>query len=903
MSTQKILTRIAQKHDLEVRWLSNPNFVPMQGELIIYDAEVDTEGNTLDLPVDRVEPYTYERLKIGDGITAVNDLPFCVQQSDFSQNNSSAPDYIKNRTHWAEEPVITTEVLLPEDTIAFEGCLSEVELPLTFTENAEYIVVWDGVAYTVITEKVNVDGLDFIVFGNPALLALEENAESNGQPFAGAYVCLYQSLIFVSDDFESTSHTVGITRTITTQEIHKLDDKYINTEWLPQKTIVSTVGLVETTATITFDGFYVPSESYDLNALLASDYYDVLWNGETYRCNLNNYNGYYFIGNASIIFETVPDTGEPFVFLMLAVFDAVAAITAEETEATFSITCHNRVAASTLPIEYLPEQLRFGYEHEAEIHKEAITWDGDTAGRVTLDGLSTSSTSKYFYQVSSSTPDLEAALNGGTITLVDINGLNTFSFDAAMVSSTEYLYVVGSYIFVFSGDAQPAGIYFYNDGSAYVSSFSINNYTFVEKEIQIKTVDPKYLPAGIGSGLPEVTTSDDGKSVSVVDGEWQVKQLSYNDLSDKPTLGTIASKSTVSKTDLSSNVQTSLNKADTALQSYTETDPTVPAWAKATTKPSYTKSEIGLGNVENVKQYSASNPPPYPVTKVNNKTGVVSLSASDVGALPNTTTIPNSLSDLSDDSMHRTVTDSEKAVWNAKSNFSGDYNNLTNKPAYAGAASAGGAATSANKLATARTISLSGAVSGYASFDGSTDVNITTAHAQHISNKASGTYYYKLGTMVADGSSNYGNITISGRLGGWEQSNSANFDIMMLNRSSARDGNTITATVSASGMVAEALTKCDIVVYKQADTSEIVYLKLNGYWLYDFDWSVYQHSISYSATNVTPTGSLVWSLSAAPKTILDTSGNFYINGSKAATMSQVNDAIEAAIGAAIAASY
>lgn len=71
---------------------------------------------------------------------------------------------------------------------------------------------------------------------------------------------------------------------------------------------------------------------------------------------------------------------------------------------------------------------------------------------------------------------------------------------------------------------------------------------------------------------------------------------------------------------------------------YTETDPTVPAWAKASTKPTYTKSEVGLGNVENVKQYSASNPPPYPVSSVNGKTGAVSLSASDVGARPSTWT-------------------------------------------------------------------------------------------------------------------------------------------------------------------------------------------------------------------------------------------------------------------------
>ena len=46
-----------------------------------------------------------------------------------------------------------------------------------------------------------------------------------------------------------------------------------------------------------------------------------------------------------------------------------------------------------------------------------------------------------------------------------------------------------------------------------------------------------------------------------------------------------------------------------------------------------TKANIGLNNVDNVKQYSLSNPPPYPVSSVNNKTGAVSLDASDVGAV------------------------------------------------------------------------------------------------------------------------------------------------------------------------------------------------------------------------------------------------------------------------------
>lgn len=37
------------------------------------------------------------------------------------------------------------------------------------------------------------------------------------------------------------------------------------------------------------------------------------------------------------------------------------------------------------------------------------------------------------------------------------------------------------------------------------------------------------------------------------------------------------------------------------------------------------KSDIGLSNIDNVKQYSATNPPPYPVTSVNGHTGAVTV--------------------------------------------------------------------------------------------------------------------------------------------------------------------------------------------------------------------------------------------------------------------------------------
>lgn len=48
---------------------------------------------------------------------------------------------------------------------------------------------------------------------------------------------------------------------------------------------------------------------------------------------------------------------------------------------------------------------------------------------------------------------------------------------------------------------------------------------------------------------------------------------------------------------------------------------TVLAWIAAR----LSKSDVGLGNVDDIRQYSASNPPPYPVTSVNGETGAVSL--------------------------------------------------------------------------------------------------------------------------------------------------------------------------------------------------------------------------------------------------------------------------------------
>lgn len=61
MAQKTFNSRIINKHDTEANWLKATNFIPNQGEIIIYDIDSN---------------YSYERIKIGDGKTLVSNLPF-----------------------------------------------------------------------------------------------------------------------------------------------------------------------------------------------------------------------------------------------------------------------------------------------------------------------------------------------------------------------------------------------------------------------------------------------------------------------------------------------------------------------------------------------------------------------------------------------------------------------------------------------------------------------------------------------------------------------------------------------------------------------------------------------------------------------------------------------------------
>ena len=61
MAEKKLKTRIINKHETQEDWEKAVNFIPLLAELIVYDPD---------------STYTQARLKIGDGKTNVNDLPY-----------------------------------------------------------------------------------------------------------------------------------------------------------------------------------------------------------------------------------------------------------------------------------------------------------------------------------------------------------------------------------------------------------------------------------------------------------------------------------------------------------------------------------------------------------------------------------------------------------------------------------------------------------------------------------------------------------------------------------------------------------------------------------------------------------------------------------------------------------
>lgn len=202
------------------------------------------------------------------------------------------------------------------------------------------------------------------------------------------------------------------------------------------------------------------------------------------------------------------------------------------------------------------------------------------------------------------------------------------------------------------------------------------------------------------------TSPATGKAKETIDTDTEIEDTYADVILDLISRVDTLEREPISEEQIEKSVKSYLEK-----NPIEETDPTVPAWAKEEEKPTYTAEEVGalpsttvipskLSELtaddehetvtkEEKQAWNAKSDFSGEYRDLKGKPELAewvlqsrkpTYTASEVGALPDTTEIPKNLSDLQDDAEHRTVTDTEKQSWNDKSDFSGNYEDLEGKP-------------------------------------------------------------------------------------------------------------------------------------------------------------------------------------------------------------------------------
>lgn len=142
-----------------------------------------------------------------------------IVQPDWNQNDENAPDYVKNRTHWAEPATVT---VIPETTLSNavqnEGIyiypdirnISRFEL----REGKRFTIVFDGTSYDCVAFNFN----GTIGFGNLSFLG---GGDDSGEPF----IFLDNKRDYVFATKNGGTHTISCTTDV--YIYHKLPLDYI----------------------------------------------------------------------------------------------------------------------------------------------------------------------------------------------------------------------------------------------------------------------------------------------------------------------------------------------------------------------------------------------------------------------------------------------------------------------------------------------------------------------------------------------------------------------------------------------------------------------------------------------------------------------------------------------------
>ena len=428
-------------------------------------------------------------------------------QADWNQNDETAPDYIKNKTHYSEfTEGIVKNYCLPEMTLT-NGTIPVASAKLV--ANNQYIVECNGEIYNVTAQEAEVEGLMCVAVGNIGLMV---DGNSTGEPFVflqlppeGVAMVGAEAIIANVSGASSliiSIYTEGWGRV---QNIHHIDSKYIKDMYyettLTNQTLVSekTVSGFE----VMQDPIYCATNPFAMT-IVSGITYTVVWDGTTYECVAATNNSMTYIGNENYV--NMQAGGD----IPFAIIDANGRIflATESTDASHTISVTGDITKlNKIDKKYLPETIvniaygSNGYKADlpfSEIYKVAMN---NSAVFAVMDYMTYNLVYVGYSRLVFTCPYKSSSTSSSVYlyTLV-INSDNSITTNSDTLQTSTNL----------SGKLLPT-VYSSDDGKV----LTVKNGTW-----------QKVAPA---SGLPDVTTTDDGKVLSVVSGAWTATELSLDD--------------------------------------------------------------------------------------------------------------------------------------------------------------------------------------------------------------------------------------------------------------------------------------------------------------------------------------------------------------------------------------
>ena len=414
--------------------------------------------------------------------------PSLQHQSDWNQNDKTAPDYIKNKPFYDVKPWIPP-VTLPEpgaermEILSHMISSSATDKVCMIKENTKYVVNFNGTDYEC--ESFTLSNFPGTVFlGN--LHILVSGFEDNGLPFLlKSTIHASYEMIEVHVDDSLTSCTISI-RLADEPTIKHLDPKYIKDMYYETEMFELLVDNV----TLDFNSspFIKSPAQFEV---IEDKKYKIIWDGELYVCIAypNDY-GEPCIGNAELDGAT-GGNGEPF-FVTTSGSNVYILAQDAPGEHTISVAEY-RPEIHHIDNKYIKDM--YGVEGEATfIGSLSFTATSANTMDFTLANAREGADAKLI-------DDLGRLVDKGEIVEVEINGavgMMSVGQDRAYI---QFSGALSGSLHRSNGSVWSATVNIPDVALTTGTTYTVNFYD--ARKRKLKTIDPKYLP-------PVVLTSPNG---------------------------------------------------------------------------------------------------------------------------------------------------------------------------------------------------------------------------------------------------------------------------------------------------------------------------------------------------------------------------------------------------------